>query len=79
MATVGAAVNRAVRGWSHYFHYGSCTKTFAEMQRWQRQRLRGWLWQKYGRKLSFCSFFTDDRLHGHYQLFSLPTRAPYLR
>jgi len=74
-----AAVNRAVRGWSHYFHYGNCTKTFAEMQRWLRQRLRGWLWQKYGRKHGFYSFFSDDRLHGQYQLFTLPTRAPYLR
>lgn len=77
-ATV-AAVNRTVRGWSHYFHYDNCTKTFAEMQRWLRQRLRGWLWQKYGRKPGFYSFFTDDRLHGQYQLFTLPTRAPYLR
>jgi hypothetical protein len=25
------------------------------------------------------TFFTDDRLHGQYRLFNLPTRAPYLR
>jgi len=78
VATV-TAVNRAVRGWSHYFHHGNCTKAFAAMQLWLRQRLRRWLWRKYGRKLGLYTFFTDDRLHGQYQLFKLPTRAPYLR
>jgi len=76
VATV-AAVNRAVRGWSHYFHHGICTKAFAAQQLWQRQRR--WLWRKYDRKLGLYTFFTDDRLHGQYQLFTLPTRAPYLR
>jgi hypothetical protein len=35
---------------------------------WLRQRLRGWLWRKYDRTLGLYSFFTDERLHGQYQL-----------
>ena len=46
---------------------------------WLRQRLRGWLWRKYDRTLGLYSFFRDERLHGQYQLYALPTKAPYLR
>jgi hypothetical protein len=72
-------VNQAVRGWAHYFHYGNCTTAFAGMQHWLNQRFRRWLWRKYGRSHALHSFFTDERLHGQYRLFQLPTHAPYLR
>jgi RNA-directed DNA polymerase len=77
VATV-AEVNRTVRGWSNYFHFGNSTKTFAKEQYWLRQRLRRWLWRKYGRTHGLYTFFTDARLHGQYHLFKLPTRASYL-
>ena len=35
-----------------------------------RQRLRGWRWRKYDRTLGRYSFFTGERLHGQYQLFT---------
>jgi RNA-directed DNA polymerase len=72
-------VNRVARGWAQYYHHGNCSRVFAAERDWLRQRLRRWLWRKYGRTLSPFAFFTDERLHGQYQLFSLPTRAPYLR
>jgi RNA-directed DNA polymerase len=72
-------VNQVVRGWSQYYHYGNCTQVFAAEQYWLRQRLRTWLWRKYDRTLNRYSFFTDERLHGQYQLHTLPTHAPYLR
>ncbi len=72
-------VNRVVRGWSHYFHYGHCTRTFVRMQDWLRQRYRKWLWKKYGRTLGYHTFFTNDRLQGQYQLFTLPSYAPRCR
>lgn len=72
-------MNRVVRGWSNYFHHGNCTRAFIAEQDWLRQRLRGWLWRKYDRTLSRWSFFTDERMHGQYQLYSLPTYAPYQR
>lgn len=72
-------VNQVVRGWSHYFHYGHCTRTFVGMQDWLRQRYRKWLWKKYGRTLGYHTFFTNDRLQGQYQLFTLPSYAPRRR
>lgn len=72
-------VNRVVRGWSHYFHYGHCTRVFTRMQDWLRQRYRKWLWKKYGRTLGYRTFFTNDRLQGQYQLFTLPSYAPRSR
>jgi group II intron reverse transcriptase/maturase len=72
-------VNQVVRGWSHYFHYGHCTRTYVGMQDWMRQRYRTWLWKKYGRTLGYYTFFTNDRLQGQYQLFTLPSYAPRRR
>ena len=72
-------VNRVARGWSQYYHHGNCTRVFGAELLWLRQRMRGWLWRKYDRTLNRYSFFTDERLHGQYQLFTIPTRAPYLR
>jgi group II intron reverse transcriptase/maturase len=75
VATV-RTVNQTVRGWSQYFHYGHCTRTYVRMQDWLRQRYRKWLWKKYGRTLGYYTFFTNDRLQGQYQLFTLPSHAP---
>jgi group II intron reverse transcriptase/maturase len=72
-------VNRTVRGWSHYFHYGHCTRVFARMQNWLRQRCRTWLWKKYDRTLGRYTFFTNERLQGQYSLFALPSHAPHSR
>ena len=72
-------VNQVVRGWARYFHHGNSTRVFGREQDWLRQRLRTWLWRKYDRTRSRWTFFTNDRLHGQYGLFRLPTRAAYLR
>lgn len=72
-------VNRVVRGWSQYFHYGHCTRVFIRMQDWLRQRCRRWLWKKYDRRLGYYTFFTNERLQGQYQLFVLPSYAPRSR
>lgn len=78
-AEVVRRVNRIAHGWSNYFHYKSCAKVFGRLQKWQRQCLRGWLWRKYDRTLGKYTFFTDDRLHGQYQLWPLPTTAGWTR
>lgn len=72
-------VNRIAQGWSQYFHYKSCAKVFRRLQKWERRRLRVWLWRKYDRTLGKHTFFTDDRLHGQYQLWPLPTTAGWTR
>lgn len=72
-------LNLLVQGWSNYFHYGHCSSVFARLQRWERERLRLWLWKKYKRKLGCHSFFTDDRLYGQYGLWKMPTTAGWTR
>ena len=73
------SVNRVVRGWSQYFHYGHCTSVFIRNDDWLRERVRTWLWGKYRRKLGRYSFFTDDRIQGQYGLYRMPLHAPYTR
>ena len=65
-------VNRIVRGWGEYFHYGNSTAAFSGLQNWLRQRARRWLWKKYGRRLGLYTFFTNERLYGQYGLAKLP-------
>ena len=73
------AINRIVQGWSNYFHYGNCSAAFRRLQRWVQQRFRIWLWKKYDKKLGRYTFFTDDRLHGQYQLWKMPTKVAWSR
>ena len=73
------SVNRVVRGWSLYFHYGHCTSVFIRNDDWLRERVRTWLWGKYRRRLGRYAFFTTDRIQGQYGLYRLPLHAPYAR
>ncbi len=72
-------VNRVVHGWSNYFHYGNCSNVFRRNQRWVQQRFRLWLWKKYDKTLGRYTFFTDDRMHGQYQLWKMPTTDAWNR
>ena len=70
-------LNAVLRGWGGYFYYGHCTRTFRRVQHWTQERLRAWLWQKYGRTHSRYGFFTNARLVGQYGLYQLPLLAPW--
>lgn len=70
-------VNAVLRGWGSYFHYGHCTRVFRRVQHWTQERLRTWLWHKYGRMRSRYGFFTNARLVGQYGLYQLPLHAPW--
>ena len=72
-------INRIVHGWSNYFHYGNCSNVFRRIQRWVQQRFRIWLWKKYDKTLGRYTFFTDDRMHGQYQLWKMPTTVAWNR
>lgn len=72
-------VNQISRGWAAAFHYGNSTRVFGKQQTFVRNRLRRWLWRKYGRTHGLLSFFTDERLHGQYKLWHWPLAAAYQR
>ena len=65
------ALNAIMRGWAGYYHYGHCAQVMSKEQRWVRERLRRWLWSKYGRKHSRWTFFSDERLEGQYGLWRM--------
>lgn len=72
-------VNQITRGWAIAFRYGNCTRVFGKQQRFTRDRLRRWLWRKYGCTHALFGFFSNDRLNGQYHLWQWPLTAPYQR
>jgi hypothetical protein len=40
-------VNRAIRGWTNYFSYGTLWKTYGRLQRFVQSRIRRWLVHKH--------------------------------
>lgn len=72
-------VNQITRGWATAFHYGNSTHVFGKQQAFVRDRLRRWLWRKYGRTHGLFSFFTNDRLAGQYKLWNWPLTAAWTR
>ena len=67
-----AKVNRIVRGWGNYFHYGNSSRSFGQMSDWLRGRYRRWLWKKHKKKHNRFTYFTNAKLHGTYKLHELP-------
>jgi RNA-directed DNA polymerase len=68
-------VNRIVRGWVSYFHYGNCSKVLGHVRAWLEQHVRKWLWKKHNRKSGRYTYFTDQRLYGSYGLWKMPVTA----
>ena len=72
-------VNCITRGLSNTDHYGHGTRVFGRQQVWLQNRVRRWLWRKYDCTHGLFSFFTDERLLGQYQLWSLPRTCAWRR
>ena len=72
-------VKRITRGWSNYYHYGHSTRVFGRQQVWLQNRVRRWLWRKDDCTHGLFSFFTDERLLGHYQRWPLPRTCAWRR
>jgi len=70
-----AAVNRVLRGWAGYFHYGNSTKVMKQMRSYSQNRLRRWLWRKHACQRGLWTHYTEERLHAHYGLHALPITA----
>jgi len=69
------AVNRVLRGWAGYFHYGNSTRVMQHMSNYSRNRLRRWLWRKHACRRGLWAHYTDAWLHAHYGLYALPSIA----
>jgi RNA-directed DNA polymerase len=73
-AVVGE-VNRVLRGWAGYFHYGNSTSVMKQMRNHSRNRLRRWLWRKHAGRRGLWKHYAEERLHAHYGLYALPVTA----
>jgi len=76
-AEVVREVNRISQGWANYYHYGNSTRVFNKMQDWLENRMRNWLWRKYGCEQGKYKFFTKERLIGQYKLWGMPMKAAW--
>jgi len=70
-------VNRILRGWAGYFHYGNSTSVMNRMKGYSQSRLRRWLWRKHGCRHSLWEHYPNKQLHQHYGLYELPTTAKW--
>jgi len=76
-AEVVREVNRISQGWANYYHYANSTRVFGKMQHWLENRMRNWLWRKYGCAHGKYKFFTKERITGQYKLWTMPLKAAW--
>ena len=74
-----SGLNRLLRGWSGYFHFGSSSRVFGKLDWWLCDRMRRWLWRKHGRSKALWSDYPDELLHERYGLWPLPLQAAWKR
>jgi len=71
-------LNRLVRGWAEYFHYGNCTKAFSQIKSYLEERVRTYLRRKHQIKGKGYKVYPPSHLYQHLGLHKIPTTAPWL-
>lgn len=72
-------INRKLKGWAAYFHFGNSSHVFGRVQRYVCARVRRWLWRKHKRKGSPYLRYPDEVLYQQYQLWRLPEWVAWKR
>lgn len=70
-------INRQLKGWSRYFHYGNSTRAFGGVQQYVEQRVCRWLWRKHGCKHGLWTYLTSEMLYERLGLYRLPPWAAW--
>lgn len=79
-AEVIVRVNRIIRGWSNYFHYGNSSQVFSTMNDWIAMRMRRWLSRKHKRQngnKSMYKQYPTSKLQGEMGLYKLPQQVAW--
>ena len=71
-------LNRLVRGWAEYFHYGNCTKAFSQIKSYLEERVRTYLRRKHQIKGRGYNVYPPSHLYQNLGLHKIPTTAPWL-
>jgi group II intron reverse transcriptase/maturase len=71
------SLNRTVRGWSNYFHYGNCSQSLSKVRYHAEERLRTHLRKRHkviGRMPGYIKY-PSKMLYEEYGLYKVPTSA----
>ena len=72
-------VNRLLKGWGGYFHYGNSTRVFDGLNHYVGTRLQRWLWRKSGCERAQWETWPVPVLRERLGLYRLPTTAAWKR
>jgi RNA-directed DNA polymerase len=70
-------INRQLKGWAGYFHYGNSTEAFGKAQQYVEQRVSRWLWRKHGCTRGLWTHLTAENLYERLGLYRLPRWAAW--
>lgn len=70
-------LNRKLKGWTGYFHYGNSSAVMADVGQYVRNKLQRWLWRKHGCNSALWSSYTPEELHERFGLFRMPCYAAW--
>ena len=72
-------LNRRLKGWAGYFHYGNSTAVMGEVNWYVESALRRWLWRKHGCSRALWTTYTADDLHERFGLYRMPQTTSWQR
>ncbi len=72
-------LNRTLKGWSHYFHYGNSARAFGQVNRYVVGRLSRWWWRKHACRYGQWNTLTAQDLYERHDLFRLPFQPAWKR
>lgn len=70
-------LNRQLKGWAGYFHYGNSREVMGQVDRQVCGKLQRWLWRKHGCAKALWSTHTAEELHEQFGLFRMPRTAAW--
>jgi RNA-directed DNA polymerase len=72
-----AVINRVLRGWVGYFHFGHCTQAFGALRWYTEERVRTYLRRKHRHRTRAYRALPYTVLYDRLGLYRLPMRAPW--
>ena len=72
MDEVITELNRKLKGWAGYFHYGNSNQVMSTVNWEVSNRLQRWLWRKHGCTSGLWSTYSAEELHERFQLYRMP-------
>ena len=73
---VVSEMNRVLRGWGAYFHYGHPQSSMRRINHFADERLRKWLMRKHQQSGPGYKHYPTQAIYGEFGLYRLPTARP---